>query len=723
MLDDTGGTAFTNYTEYMSITDNRWSDKVRENVINSGSAGNFYHSYDNGVSADKLVLWAESHDTYGNDDGASKYDSTQNINKTWALIAARQDAMALYLARPSSMSNKLGTASTNTGWDWSEVVAVNKFHNDFVGQSEYVSNANGFAYVERGDSGIVIVNVGSSSTSVNLPVYQMANGTYTDQVSGSTYTVSNGKITGNLTNGCGYAVIYNSCSHSWVAGTTTAATCTSDGSVNYTCSKCGDTKTEVISATGHSYVSGNCSVCGAAQPADHVLYYNNTSSWSTVYVYYWSDSNTSMVAWPGKTMTSVGDGVYTYTVPADATYVIFNNGSGGTGYQTADLTIPSDADYYSNGTWTTYATCTHSYTAKVTTAATCTTAGVKTYTCGSCGDSYTESIAALGHSYVSGVCTNCGENEPCTSHSWNAGSVTTAATCTKTGVKTYTCSNCGNTKTETISALGHNYVNGTCSRCGDSESKDTMTIYFQNNWMWSEIMLHYWGSSIASDTVWRGVEMEYYDADEHYDIYALEIPSDVAGIVISGIRDDGSGNTDQTPDITSGMYDGICYYMKWDDVNSENAIGYEDIDVMIPPAECSHSYTSKVTAPTCTEAGYTTYTCTVCGDSYTEAGESALGHEAYTYAYADGVHTLTCTVCGEATTMTATDSKQFKINSAAPVLSDDIVLKYRVTVPAGFENAYMVFELNGEKLVVTDYTVESDGKLCFAFPGLNPQKM
>ena len=48
MLDDTGGVSFNAYTKYMSITDNRWSDKVRENVINSGNAGNFYSGYDNG---------------------------------------------------------------------------------------------------------------------------------------------------------------------------------------------------------------------------------------------------------------------------------------------------------------------------------------------------------------------------------------------------------------------------------------------------------------------------------------------------------------------------------------------------------------------------------------------------------------------------------------------------------------------------------------------------
>ena len=91
---------------------------------------------------------------------------------------------------------------------------------------------------------------------------------------------------------------------------------------------------------------------------------------------------------------------------------------------------------------------THSYAETVTTAATCTTAGVKTFTC-ECGDSYTESIPATGHS-------------------WNAGVVTVDPTETTQGVKTYTCIVCGETRTETVPVLEHehSYVDGVCSVCG-----------------------------------------------------------------------------------------------------------------------------------------------------------------------------------------------------------------------------------------------------------------
>ena len=56
--------------------------------------------------------------------------------------------------------------------------------------------------------------------------------------------------------------------------------------------------------------------------------------------------------------------------------------------------------------------CSHSYTSKVTTAATCTASGVRTYTCSLCADSYTELIPATGHSYSGGSCTLCGAIDP-----------------------------------------------------------------------------------------------------------------------------------------------------------------------------------------------------------------------------------------------------------------------------------------------------------------------
>ena len=126
----------------------------------------------------------------------------------------------------------------------------------------------------------------------------------------------------------------------------------------------------------------------------------------------------------------------------------------------------------------------------VATPATCTTAGEKTFTCTKCGYQKTETINATGHKYEwkhdennhwqeCSVCgntidkaahtfdtNNCAEDRTCNKcgfkktageHSWNAGEVTTPATCTTDGVKTYTCKVCSETKTEPIAALGHAY--------------------------------------------------------------------------------------------------------------------------------------------------------------------------------------------------------------------------------------------------------------------------
>ena len=98
----------------------------------------------------------------------------------------------------------------------------------------------------------------------------------------------------------------------------------------------------------------------------------------------------------------------------------------------------------------------------MTAEATCTTDGVLTYTCTNCGDSYTETITASGHDYES--------------------TVTAEATCTTEGVRTYTCANCGDSYTEAITASGHDYESAvtaeatcttdgvrtyTCANCGD----------------------------------------------------------------------------------------------------------------------------------------------------------------------------------------------------------------------------------------------------------------
>ncbi len=110
----------------------------------------------------------------------------------------------------------------------------------------------------------------------------------------------------------------------------------------------------------------------------------------------------------------------------------------------------------------------------ITTEATCTEPGVKTFTCTECNETKTESIPATGHNFVDGVCSSCGEKEsepePEHQHTWDDGKVTTPVTCTEPGIKTFTCTECSETKTESIPATGHNFVDGVCANCGEKVS-------------------------------------------------------------------------------------------------------------------------------------------------------------------------------------------------------------------------------------------------------------
>ena len=207
ILDETGGVALSAYTKYMAITDNSWGNTLRGN-INSGNAA-LSPGYNKAVPPSVLVLWAESHDTYAtNDPNQNSYRvSEANIIKTWALVAARADAMGLYFARPANYTQDLGQASVS-GWANETVKEINLFHNAFAGEDEVVSNENNFSYVERGDSGVILVQAGAATdNTVSVTAHAMKDGEYVDHITGNTFTVANGKISG-LIGSTGIAVVY-----------------------------------------------------------------------------------------------------------------------------------------------------------------------------------------------------------------------------------------------------------------------------------------------------------------------------------------------------------------------------------------------------------------------------------------------------------------------------------------------------------------------------------
>lgn len=98
----------------------------------------------------------------------------------------------------------------------------------------------------------------------------------------------------------------------------------------------------------------------------------------------------------------------------------------------------------------------------VTTSATCTQKGVKTFFCkhDNCNETKTEDVAATGHSYAdqhtchNRACTNCGEVlAASTNHTWNNGTVEVEPTKDSVGKMTFTCSQCGDKRSEEIPAL------------------------------------------------------------------------------------------------------------------------------------------------------------------------------------------------------------------------------------------------------------------------------
>ena len=99
----------------------------------------------------------------------------------------------------------------------------------------------------------------------------------------------------------------------------------------------------------------------------------------------------------------------------------------------------------------------------------------------------------------------------------------------------------------------------------------------------------------------------------------------------------------------------------------------------IPP---THNYTTVVTEPTCTEGGYTTYTCSDCGDTYNADYTSALGHN-----YSATVTAPTCTTGGY-TTHICSRCRDTYTSNELPALGHNFG-EWRVLIPVTCESAGM----------------------------------
>ncbi len=297
------------YTDYMSVSDSVYSTTVMT-AFNNNSVPSAYGNWVNvnGIDDNEVVYFAESHDTFSNnenEEGWTKYISQNKVDRAYAILGAKANSSALYFSRPSETNKhniKVGVKGS-THFKSNEVAAVNKLHNSCVGEREYYSTSGNIAILSRETGASIALGSGSNQNiSINNPGGTLQPGTYTDQVNGGTFTVTDSTIKG-FVGASGIAVLLKS-------------------------------------SNQDNPVSNNMT-----------LYFTNNYNWNNIYAYTWGGS--SSMNWPGKAMTyaaqnDYNEATYSITVPSDITGVIFTDGNGN---QTVDITndISNGKGYYITG--------------------------------------------------------------------------------------------------------------------------------------------------------------------------------------------------------------------------------------------------------------------------------------------------------------------------------------------------------------------------------------
>ena len=404
--------------------------------------------------------------------------------------------------------------------------------------------------------------------------------------------------------------------HSWGNAITGMATCTTDGKITKSCTRCDAIDEEVIPATGHDY-SGEPIEHGATCTTDGYNQYicNNGCGidkkepipalghdYGETYL---SDSTSHWQKCSRcKQSTEKVDHVFGDTVACDSP-----DKCSICGYETEAV-----GHRWDEGT--------------VTTPATCTSTGVMTFKCTACDEEKTEVITALGHDYSTeftvdqeATCTTDGSKSKhcsrCNSvteettidalgHAWDEGTVTTAATCTTDGVKKYTCTRdgCDGTNTEVIPALGHDYSTeftidkeATCTEAG-SKSKHCSRC-----------------DSVTDVTTIPalGHDLVYIDSDNMHTVSCERCDADLG----TESHEWNDGVVVKEPTCTNtGSKSYLCIFCNGNMIDEIPAKGHTEETVKGTPA-------------TCEEAGLTDGTkCSVCGTWINEQETiEALGHD------------------------------------------------------------------------------------------------
>lgn len=380
--------------------------------------------------------------------------------------------------------------------------------------------------------------------------------------------------------------------HDHISQITKQVACETDGEKTFTCTRCGDTYTEAILATGHNdivtvveptctadgYTEHKCKDCGRVVRSDVTKALGHD---------YASKITTKASCTEDGVLTYICtrcDESYTEKIPATGHKYndVVTEASCDKGGYTLHTCANCGDSYKDNFTAPTG----HKHTKATVKQASCKTDGVDVYTCDTCGDSYSEVIKAKGHVYAS--------------------EVTKKANCTDDGVITYTCANCGDKYTEVIKAKGHNYsaevtkkatcdTDGvktfTCADCGD--------VYTEK----LEALGHTYGiSEVVKPTC----------DNDGYTKFTCSVCGDSYSKVINAT---GHKYNDK---IVSASCDKSGYTLH----TCENC-GDTYKDKFTSPL--GHDYTSQTVKPACETDGEKTFTCTRCGDTYTEVIK-AKGH-------------------------------------------------------------------------------------------------
>ena len=454
--------------------------------------------------------------------------------------------------------------------------------------------------------------------------------------------------------------------HSYNENVTLAPTCTTAGEKTLTCA-CGDVKTETVKALGHNWVDGACDVCGEVKPLEATIDFSTKdqrTEYSTT-TQKWENDGLTLTNNKGDSTSNVGDyanpvriyksseiiisyegmtklvidangissnGDWKATL-ADYSYTVENNVYTITFAKPTDsITLTAAAQVRANSITAYGATpsdCEHDYVGVETQAPTCSAEGVMTYTCSKCQESYTEAIAVIDHNYVADIID---------------------ATCTTTGTATYECSVCFHSYDETIPMKAHNYVDDVCADCGhvkaykgaidfsNAEQRTELTTQIQ---IWANEGLTFTNNKLTGNNI-----ADYTDPIRIYKNsgIVIEFP-EMSKLIIdaSGVGNDYLWDATLEAAGLSFTVENKIYTITFaEPVNSIELTAANQVRANSITAVVAHecTYDSVVTDPTCVNGGYTTNTCTKCGDSNVSDATEALGH---TYAHDFDVD---CDVCG-----------------------------------------------------------------------------